>query len=126
MAESVRLAQQIPRRWRGGIALDPRYQEAKGKATLWTRARRLLWSWWPWFVVSVTTAYDNRWGWAFATGAMAFVSYLVTPTEASPQYGLDHEFPVDSDEFLTTIAGASGEPLVPGNRIDVLHNGDEF
>jgi cardiolipin synthase len=126
MAESVRLAQQIPRRWRRGIALDPRYQEAKGQATLWTRARRLLWSWWPWFVVSVTTAYDNRWGWAFGTGAMAFISYLVTPTEAPPQYGLDHEFPIDSDEFVTTIAGASGEPLVPGNRIDVLHNGDEF
>jgi cardiolipin synthase len=126
MAESVRLGQQIPRRWRRGIALDPRYQEAKGQASLWTRARRLLWSWWPWFVVSVTTAYDNRWGWACATGAMAFISYLVTPTEAPPQYGLDHEFPIDSDEFLTTIAGASGEPLVTGNRIDVLHNGDEF
>ena len=48
MAESVRLAQQIPRRWRRGIALDPRYQEPKGQATLWTRARKLLWSWWPW------------------------------------------------------------------------------
>jgi cardiolipin synthase len=126
MAESVRLAQQVPRRWRRGIALDPRYQEPKGRATLWTRARKLLWSWWPWFVVSVATAYDNRWGWAFSTGAMAFVSYLVTPIETPPRYGLDHEFSVDSDEFLTTITGASGVPILPGNRIDVLNNGDEF
>ena len=126
MAESVRLAQQIPRRWRQGIALDPRYQEPKGQATLWTRARNVLWSWWPWFVVAVATAYDNRWGWAFGTGAMAFVSYLVTPVESAPQYGLEHEFSVDSDEFLATITGATGVPILPGNRIDVLNNGDEF
>jgi cardiolipin synthase len=132
MAESARLAhqipraQQIPRRWRHGIALDPRYQEAKGHASLWTRARKLLWSWWPWFVVSIVTAYDNRWGWACGTGAMAFVSYLVAPLESVPRYGLDHEFSVDSDEFLETITGATGVPIAPGNRIDVLNNGDEF
>jgi cardiolipin synthase len=126
MAESVRLAQQIPRRWRRGIALDPRYQEPKGQDSLWTRARKILWSWWPWFVVSIATAYDNRWGWAFSTGAMSFVCYLVTPAESPPQYGLDHDFAVDSDEFLATITGATGEPIFPGNRIDVLNNGDEF
>ena len=120
------MSQQIPRRWRRGIALDPRYQEPKGQATLWTRARKVLWSWWPWFVVAVVTAYDNRWGWAFSTGAMAFVSYLVTPVETPPQYGLEHEFSVDSDEFLTTITGATGVPILAGNRVDVLHNGDEF
>jgi len=126
MAESVRLAQKLPRRWRQGIALDPRYQEPKGQESLWTRTRKVLWSWWPWFVVSVATAYHNEWGWAFSTGAMAFVSYLVTPVESAPQYGLDHEFSVDSDEFLATITGATGEPMLTGNRIDVLNNGDEF
>jgi len=126
MAEAVRVAQQIPRRWRRGISLDPRYQEPKGQATLWTRARKVLWSWWPWFVVAVASAYDDRWGWAFSAGAMAFVSYLVTPIETPPQYGLEHEFSVDSDEFLTTITGATGVPILAGNRIDVLHNGDEF
>jgi cardiolipin synthase A/B len=126
MAEAVRVAQQIPRRWRRGIALDPRFQEPKGQATLWTRARKVLWSWWPWFVVAVVTAYDNRWGWAFSAGAMAFVSYLVTPIETPPRYGLEHEFSIDSDEFLTTITGATGVPILAGNRIDVLNNGDEF
>ena len=78
------MAQQIPRRWRRGISLDPRYQEPKGQATLWTRARKVLWSWWPWFVIAVASAYDDRWGWAFSAGAMAFVSYLVTPIETPP------------------------------------------
>jgi len=126
MAEAARLAQQVPRRWRQGIALDPRYQEPKGQASFWARARKLFWSWWPWFLVSLVTAYDNRWGWAFSTGAMAFVSYLLTPTESAPRYGLDHEFSVDSDEFITTITGATGVPILPDNRIDVLNNGDEF
>jgi cardiolipin synthase len=127
MAESLRLAQQqVPRRWRRGIALDPRYQEPKGRASLWTRVRSVLWSWWPWFVIALVTAYDDRWGWAFGAGAMAFISYLVSPVETPPRYGLDHDFSVDSDEFLTTITGASGVPILPGNRIDVLHNGDRF
>ena len=86
----------------------------------------MLWSWWPWFLVSVTTAFENHWGWAFGTGAMAFVSYLVSPAEVSPRYGLDHEFSIDSEEFLATITGASGVPMLEGNRVDVLNNGDEF
>ena len=45
---------------------------------------------------------------------MAFVSYLVTPIETPPRYGLDHEFSVDSDEFLTTITGATGVPILDG------------
>jgi cardiolipin synthase len=126
MAEAARVAQHIPRRWRHGIALDPRYRRPKGEASLWTRARQILWSWWPWFVVSVATAYTDHWSWAFGTGAMAFISYLVTPSEHSPRYGLDHEFSIDSDEFMETITGATGVPALSGNAIDVLKNGDEF
>ena len=120
------MARQVPRRWRHGIAIDPRHREPKGASSLWTRVRKILWSWWPWFVVSVATAFTDRWGWAFGTGAMAFVSYLVTPAERSPRYGLDHEFAIDSDEFLATITGATGVPNLAGNSIDILHNGDEF
>ena len=42
---------------------------------------------------------------------MATVSYLIAPVEAPPRYGLDHEFPVESAEFTTTIAGATGVPF---------------
>ncbi len=102
------------------------YREPKGESSLWTRVRKILWSWWPWFVVSVATAFTDHWGWAFGTGAMAFVSYLVTPAEHSPRYGLDHEFAIDSDEFLATVTGATGVPMLDGNSVDILHNGDEF
>jgi len=57
---------------------------------------------------------------------MAAISYLIAPVESAPRYGLDHEFPVDSPEFLTTLAGATGVPFTTGNRIDLLNNGDEF
>jgi hypothetical protein len=57
---------------------------------------------------------------------MAFVSYLIAPTERAPRYGLDHEFSIDSDEFLATIAGATGVPGLRRNSVEVLNNGDEF
>ena len=57
---------------------------------------------------------------------MAFISYLITPSEYPPRYGLDHELSVDDAEFLPTMAGATGVPFRPGNRIEVLNNGDAF
>ena len=57
---------------------------------------------------------------------MALFSYLIAPVESPPRYGLDHEFDVDSPEFLPTIAGATGVSFTYGNRIELLNNGDEF
>jgi cardiolipin synthase A/B len=94
--------------------------------TFWTRARRLLWSWWPWALVSIWGIGDARWGWAIGAGAMALVSYLIAPAAPPPRYGLDHEFAVDSPQFIATVAGASGSPFVDGNTLTLLHNGDAF
>ena len=33
---------------------------------------------------------------------------------------------MDDEEFLATMAGATGVPFLPGNRIDILNNGDRF
>ena len=44
------------------------------------------------------------------------MSYLIAPVEAPPRFGLDHEFAVDDDEFLDTMAGATGVPFCEGNR----------
>ena len=98
----------------------------KGVLTFWTRARRLLWSWWPWAIVSVWAIGDARWGWAVGAGAMAMVSYLIAPPVAPPRFGLDHEFSIDAPEFLSTIAGASGSPFLNGNTLQLLNNGDAF
>ena len=57
---------------------------------------------------------------------MAMVSYLIAPAAAPPRFGLDHEFTVDSTEFATTVAGASGSPFLAGNTVELLNNGDEF
>jgi len=57
---------------------------------------------------------------------MALVSYLIAPPTAPPRFGLDHEFAIDSAEFLGTVAGASGSPFVEGNSLELLNNGDAF
>ena len=107
-------------------AVKPRSRLPKGVLTFWTRARRLLWSWWPWSLVSLWAIGNDQWAWAAGAGAMALVSYLMAPPEAPPRFGLDHEFSVDSPEFVSTVAGASGSPLLEGNRLDLLNNGDAF
>jgi cardiolipin synthase len=94
--------------------------------TFWTRARRLLWSWWPWSLLFMWLMAKQEWWWALGSALMALFSYLIAPAAAPPRYGLDHEFSVDSEEFVQTVAGASGSPFLPGNAITLLDNGDAF
>jgi cardiolipin synthase len=120
----LRSALRRGRGWRLPIA-DSRHQKPKGMLTFWTRARRLLWSWWPWSLLSVWLMSRLEW-WALGSALMGLFSYLIAPVAAAPRYGLDHEFSVDSEEFVQTVAGASGSPFMPGNRISLLNNGDAF
>jgi len=69
---------------------------------------------------------DARFGLGVGLGGMAVVSYLIAPVETPPQYGLDHELSVASDEFLTSMTGATGARLIDGNSLEILNNGDEF
>ena len=116
----------LARRWRFRLAPDPLQRKPKGVLPFWTRMRRLLWSWSPWAAACLWALVNDKWGWAWGTGAMAVVSYLIAPAEAPPQYGLDHEYAVDDEEFLPTMAGATGVPFLPGNSLHILNNGDEF
>src|SRR5687768_388995 len=116
----------IDRRRLRRFATDPLHRAPKGLASFWTRARKLLWSWWPWVGACAVALRAGETGWAIGAAAMALVSYLIAPVESPPRYGLDHEFEAGSPEFLATIAGATGVPLTHGNRIDLLHNGDKF
>jgi cardiolipin synthase len=108
------------------MAPDPLTRKPKGVVPFWARVRRLFWSWWVWAILYLGATITDHWGWAAGAGAMAFISYLITPSEFPPQYGLDHELSVDDAEFLPTMAGATGVPFLPGNRIDLLNNGDAF
>ena len=98
----------------------------KGVLTFWTRARRLLWSWWPWAIISFWAIANDHTGWTIGAGIMALVSYVIAPSAAPPRFGLDHEFTIDSPEFASTVAGASGSPFLPGNTLQLLNNGDAF
>jgi cardiolipin synthase len=88
--------------------------------------RRLLWSWWPWALFSVWAFSTDLTAWGIAALVTALFVHLAAPVETCPRFGLDHEMAVESDEFLTSIAGATGSPFHAGNRIDILNNGDEF
>lgn len=105
---------------------DPRLTRPKGIATLWTRIRRLLWSWWPWALLCVYFIDQREWWWALGTGLWSGVCSLSTPVEFPPQYGLDHNMEVGSAEFLDTMAGAAGVPFLKGNTLAPLNNGDRF
>ena len=70
----------------------------------------------PWAFVCIQAVGDARSGWAIGAGAMAMVSYLIAPAAVPPRFGLDHEFSIDSPEFVGTVAGASGSPFLDGKR----------
>jgi cardiolipin synthase A/B len=57
---------------------------------------------------------------------MGLISYLITPSEFPPRYGLDHELSVGDDEFVQTVVGGAGVPFRSRNSLVLLNNGDEF
>lgn len=105
---------------------DPRHAKAKGIATAWTRIRRLLWSWWPWALLSLYYMERRNWWAAFGIGLWSGVCSLSRPVEFPLQYGLDHHLTVGDPEFINTMSGAAGVPFVDGNSVVLLNNGDRF
>jgi cardiolipin synthase A/B len=105
---------------------DPRRSSPKGIATLWTRVRRLLWSWWLWSLLVVYLIDQREWWWALGIAVWALICAVSTPIEFPPQYGLEHDLEVGGPDFLDTMAGAAGIPFSPGNAIALLNNGDRF
>ena len=68
----------------------------------------------------------KRWLLVFSLALLGVAIFLVNPIEESPKDGLDHDFAIESSEFLHSMAGATNTPFMPGNRIDILNNGDQF
>lgn len=120
------LRRRVPRRWRAGLHQHPRARRQIGVRTAWAKVRQILFAWWVWGIVAIATLVNGNWGWAIGTGLMAAFAFLIWPREVPPRVGLDHEFCVDDDEFLTTMAGSTGIPFFEGNAIEILNNGDEF
>jgi cardiolipin synthase A/B len=115
-------------RWHG---LDRQRQSNRPKLPKglpgWSaRLRSLLWSWWVWAIAAVAAQTSDRPYTALSLVFVATFVYLAAPSERAPVYGLDHEFGIESDEFLSTIMGATDTPFAPGNRLDIYNNGDQF
>ena len=121
-----RLGRRIPRKWVRRLEPLARERRRKGSISLWTRVRRLVVAWWPWALLCLWGLVTDDWFVGILSGGAALVAYLITPEEFPPVYGLDHEFEVESDEFLQTVSGATGMVFIEGNAIDVMNNGDEF
>ena len=120
------LARRVPRRWRAGLHQHPRARRQIGVRTVWAKVRQIVFAWWLWAIAAIVSLVYDNWGWAVGTGLMSAFAFLAWPSEVPPRVGLDHEFSVDDDEFLTTIAGSTGIPFFEGNAIEILNNGDEF
>lgn len=86
----------------------------------------MLWLWQPWAVLGAWFLVDHRFGLAAGVLVMALVAYVLRWPERTPTLGLDHTAPVGSREFLDTMTGLTGITFEPGNRLDVLENGDAF
>ena len=122
----ARNRRRVPRRWRAGLHQHPKVRRQIGVRTVWAKVRQILFWWWAWGAAAIIALIYDNWGWAIGTGLMAIFTFLAWPSEVPPRVGLDHEFCVEDEEFLTTMAGATGVPFFEGNRIEILNNGDSF
>lgn len=113
---------QIPRRWR----LRQRQPRKRGAPWIGTRLRRLIWLWQPWALLGIWSLVQDRYYWGAGMFALTVVAFVLRPAERPPRLGLDHIDPAGSRAFLDTMAGVTGVTFTPGNRVDVLNNGDEF
>jgi cardiolipin synthase len=80
----------------------------------------------PWAIACTYALATDRWWWALGTGLMAAVSQAIALRDPGLAFAIDHQMPVDSQEFLDSMEGSTGVPLVGGNAVSILNNGDEF
>ncbi|HET9371291.1 MAG TPA: phospholipase D-like domain-containing protein [Vicinamibacterales bacterium] len=121
------LRRQISRQWQRRMLPEiTRERERRGWPSVWHIVRRLLWAWWLWAGVAVWALTTTRWGWFYGAVAAAIVTHLGAPREQAPTYGLDHELDLDAREFVDTVVGLTAAPVMGGNRITLLQNGDAF
>ena len=90
------------------------------------RVRRAIRTWWVWLAIAITGHFLGYWVLTAIAGALAFVFYHTSPESHPAVYALETDLDVTSPEFPVTMAGMTGMPLVAGNQVTVLNDGDEF
>lgn len=97
-----------------------------GGVTAWDRVRRFLRAWWGWVLAAFVFAEVE---WRAATilaAAIGFILYHLATDSHPAVYALDPTFEAMSQEFRTTMAGATGMPVIAGNDVEIFNNGDQF
>ncbi|MDE3196398.1 MAG: hypothetical protein KGN84_08640, partial [Acidobacteriota bacterium] len=120
------LKPRVPRDQLYRLAPRPARPARLGVLTPWDRVRRVLLSWWLWILVALALGELDQRIFALAAGAIGFALYHLAPDFHPAVYALNPAFDADSAEFRTTLTGATGMPLIPGNNVAIYNNGDEF
>ena len=92
----------------------------------WDRVRRVIRTWWLWMAIAIAAHLTGHWIVTIITGVFSFFFFQTTPRSHPAVYALETDLDVESPEFPLTMAGMTGMPLIPGNQVALLNNGDEF
>jgi cardiolipin synthase len=118
----------VPREWRHRLEPQIARRSRRRRIVRGAMARVRGWLWWPlpWTIACTYALATDRWWWALGTGLMAALSQAIALRDPGLAFAVDHRMAVDSDAFLDSMVGATGCPLLSGNTITILNNGDEF
>jgi cardiolipin synthase len=93
---------------------------------LWDRVRASIRSTLLWIIVAGICVLAGLHYLAPLPLLLAVAFFLFRPHVKPLMLRLDEDFGTDSAEFLSTLAGVTGVPMLPGNRVQIYNNGDEF
>ena len=124
-----------PRQWRQinfpkrgiyRISPNPKRPIQQRAIELWDRVRASIRSTLLWIVIAAICVLAGLHYLAPLPLLLAAAFFLFRPHEQPLVLRLDDDFGTDSAEFLSTLAGVTGVPMLPGNRLQIYNNGDEF
>ncbi|MBL8232372.1 MAG: hypothetical protein JNL98_28000 [Bryobacterales bacterium] len=124
-----------PRQWRQinfpkrgiyRISPNPARPIRQRAVELWDRVRASIRSTLLWLAIAALCFVAGVPYLAPVALVVAFAVFLFRPHLQPLILRLDDDFGTDSAEFLSTLAGVTGVPMLPGNQVRIYNNGDEF
>jgi cardiolipin synthase A/B len=118
----------VPREWRHRLEPPVARQTRPRRIVRGAMARVRGWLWWstPWLIACTWALATDQWWTALFTGLMAALARAIALKDPGVAFAVDHDMPVESPAFLDTMVGSTGVPMLAGNAVAVLNNGDEF
>ena len=120
------LKPRVPREQLYRLAPPRPKPERLGTHEFTDRIRQFLRNWWLWLALAAWLYSGGNWIATMLVGIVAFIQYHASMQSHPAVYPLERDLEADSHGLHTTIAGVTGMPLVPGNRVTIYNNGDEF